>query len=83
MVCHGSKATIILTKLVRSDKSKVDLAYVARQFAGKWQLIDVVVDSGISELKVRRSEYSMVLKNSGMPGLTKLLNEKADDLMSR
>tara|TARA_B100002051_G_C16714195_1_gene628396 strand:+ start:627 stop:1241 length:615 start_codon:yes stop_codon:yes gene_type:complete len=78
-----SKATIVLTKLVRSDKSKVDLAYVARQFAGKWQLIDVVVDSGISELKVRRSEYSMVLKNSGMPGLTKLLNEKADDLMSR
>ena len=78
-----SKATIVLTKLVKSDKSNVNLAYVARKFAGKWQLIDVVVDSGISELKVRRSEYSMVLKNSGMPGLIKLLNDKANELMSR
>ena len=78
-----SNATIVLTNLVKSDNSKVNLAYVARQFAGKWQLIDVVVDSGISELKVRRSEYSLVLKNSGMPGLIKLLNDKADDLMSR
>ena len=78
-----SNSTIVLTNLIKSDKSKVKIAHVARKFSGKWQLIDVVVDSGISELKVRRSEYSMVLKNSGMPGLIKLLNDKANELMSR
>ena len=78
-----SKTTIVLTNLVKADKSKVNLAYVARQFAGKWQVIDVVVDNGISELKVRRSEYTLILRKSGMAGLTKLLNDKANDLMSR
>ncbi len=78
-----SEATIVLTNLVKNDKSKVNLAYVARQFAGKWRLIDIVVDNGISELKVRRSEYSLVLKNRGMAGLVKLLNNKANDLMSQ
>ena len=77
-----SKTTIVVTNLIKSDKSKVKLAYVARQFAGKWQLIDVVVDNGISELKVRRSEYALVLRKSGMIGLVKLLNQKADSLMS-
>ena len=77
-----SNATIVFTNLIKSDKSKVKLAYVARKFSGKWRLIDVVVDNGISELKVRRSEYAQVLNNSGLNGLIKLLNEKANDLMS-
>ena len=80
---HGpSKTTIVLTNLVKADESKVNLAYVARQFAGKWQVIDVVVDNGISELKVRRSEYTLILRKSGMAGLIKLLNDKANNLMS-
>ena len=78
-----SKTTIVLTNLVKKDKSKINIAYVARQFGGKWQLIDVVVDNGISELKVRRSEYALILRKSGMIGLIKLLNDKAIDLMSR
>lgn len=78
-----SKTTVVITKLTKTDNSHVDIAYVARQFSGQWRLIDVVVDNGISELKVRRSEYSQVLKKSGLPGLIKLLNSKADDLMSQ
>ncbi len=78
-----SNSTIVLTNLIKSDKSKVKIAYVARKFSGKWQLIDVVVDNGISELKVRRSEYALVLKNNGLTGLIKLLNNKADELMSQ
>lgn len=77
-----SKTTIVSTNIVKSDNSKVSIAYVARKFSGKWRLIDIVVDSGISELKVRRSEYNQVLKKSGVPGLIALLNGKADDLMS-
>ena len=78
-----SKTTVVMTKLTKSDKSHVDIAYVARQFGTQWRLIDIVIDNGISELKVRRSEYNQVLKKSGLAGLIKLLNGKADDLMSR
>jgi phospholipid transport system substrate-binding protein len=78
-----SKTTLVLTTLVKSDKSTVKIAYVGRLFHEGWRLIDVVVDSGISELKVRRSEYNLVLKEKGVTGLIGLLNGKADQLISQ
>ena len=78
-----SKTTIVMTTLVKSDDSTVDIAYVARRIQDRWRLIDVIVDSGISELKVRRSEYRLILKKSGLSGLIELLNGKADELMSQ
>jgi phospholipid transport system substrate-binding protein len=78
-----SQTTLVLTTLIKSDKSTVKIAYVGRQFREGWRLIDVIVDSGISELKVRRSEYNQVLKTKGIPGLIALLNGKADQLISQ
>ena len=78
-----SNTTVVSTSLIKADKSKVSIAYVARKFNREWRLIDVVVDGGISELKIRRSEYHLVLSNGGLSALTSLLNNKADELMSR
>ena len=39
-----SKTMIVATDLIKADKSKVSIAYVARKFNGAWRLIDVVVD---------------------------------------
>ena len=77
------KTLLIMTKLVKPDKSTVDIAYVLRPFKESWLIIDVVIDNGISELKVRRSEYNLVLKNKGIPGLISLLTNKADELVSQ
>jgi len=74
---------LVLTRLTKLDKSTVDIAYVARKFDDGWRMIDVIVDNGISELKVRRSEYSSILKSDGIPGLVALLNGKADELISK
>jgi len=73
----------VFTHLVKSDKSKVEIIYVARQFDDRWRLIDVIVDRGISELKVRQSEYHAVLRSEGVPGLIALLNGKADELIAK
>ncbi len=78
-----SKTTLVMTTLTKTDKSTIKIAYVARQFKIGWRLIDVVVDNGISELKVRRSEYNQVLKQKGVTGLIALLNGKADQLISQ
>ena len=75
--------TLVMTKLIKSDKSTVDIAYVTRPFKDDWRIIDVILDNGISELMVRRSEYRLVLKNKGIPGLVKLLNGKADELVAQ
>ena len=45
-------------------------------------ILDVVVEQGISELAVRRSEYRLVLKEKGVEGLIDALNRKADELMA-
>ena len=62
--------------------SDVSISYVARQFNGDWRLIDVIVDGGISELRVRISEYRQTLKTGGIDALIRLLENKADDLLS-
>jgi phospholipid transport system substrate-binding protein len=77
-----SKTKLVITNLVKSDKSKINITYVTRRFRDGWRIIDVVVDGGISEMKVRQSEYNLVLKKKGIPGLVSLLNNKADELMS-
>lgn len=73
---------IVETQLIKTDKSTNDIAYVARQFSARWYLIDVVVDRGISEISVRRSEYARILKDQGIDGLIAVLNGKADELLS-
>ena len=74
---------IVETRLVSTDGSSVDIAYIAQKRKGLWRLVDVVVDAGISELRVRRSEYNHVLKKDGVEGLIAVLNRKADELTAQ
>ena len=77
------KTTLVMTKLIKADKSTVGIAYVTRFYEEGWRIIDVILDNGISELKVLRSEYHQILKNKGIPGLISVLNSKADELVSQ
>lgn len=79
----GPSGTIIVkTELIKTDKSRIEIAYVMKKFKVGWRIIDVVVDGGISELMVRRSEYRFVLRNEGLEALIGLLNSKSKQLMS-
>lgn len=72
--------TLVDTKIVKASGSTVEIVYVAKQAGNAWKIVDVVVDKGISELAVKRSEYAGVLKSSGVDGLIAVLNRKADEL---
>lgn len=74
------ETTLVDTKIVKSSGSSVDITYVLKPVQGAWRVLDVVVDKGISELALRRSEYSRVLRTSGVDGLVATLNQKADEL---
>ena len=45
-----------------------------------WQVRDVYLDSAISERATRRSEFSAMLRSSGIDALIASLTKKADDL---
>lgn len=74
------ETTLVDTKIVKASGSSVDITYVLKSVQGQWRVLDVVVDKGISELALRRSEYSRVLRTSGVEGLVATLNQKADEL---
>lgn len=81
---EGPQQIVFVDTVLKSPgrDSDVQISYVARQFGQYWQLIDVIVDGGISELKVRISEYRQTLKSGGVDALIKLLEGKSSDLLS-
>lgn len=83
-VKSGPRQTVLVdTRLNRIDDSPVPITYVVKKFRGKWRIIDVVVEGGISELAVRRSEYATTLKQGGVEALINALNKKADGLVRK
>lgn len=80
----GPQSTkLVHTRISRPKDSPVKLSYVVKNFSGAWRIVDVLLDGGISELAVRRSEYRSILNSRGIEGLVATLNRKAGDLMNR
>ena len=71
--------TLVDARLVRKSGSDIDITYVLKPHAGSWQVVDVVLDRGISELALRQSEFSHGLANGGLPALATTLNGKAEE----
>ncbi|MEO5336927.1 MAG: ABC transporter substrate-binding protein [Magnetospirillum sp. WYHS-4] len=77
------ETTLVQTHLKKSDGDVIDIAYFGKSFKGEWRIVDVIVDKGISELTVRRSEYKSILESGGVAGLVDVLNKKADSLLAQ
>ena len=72
--------TLVDTRLIKSDGSAVEITYVMKKGADAWKVVDVILDKGISELALRRSEFSRQLRDSGLDSLVATLHRKADEL---
>lgn len=64
------------------DQDPTAVTYVTAKIKGRWWIIDVIVSGGISEVKVRKNEFSAVLQKGGLDELVKVLNVRADRLLS-
>jgi phospholipid transport system substrate-binding protein len=73
-------ATMIKTRIVKSNGEPVSINFVMHDNDIAWQARDVYLDSAISELATRRSEFAALLRSSGIDALIASLNKKADDL---
>ena len=76
-----SRTKLVYSHLLKSDTQKISIIYVTYKSKGGWRIIDVIVDGGISELKIRQSEYHRILQTKGIGKLIKLLNSTATRLM--
>lgn len=75
------ESQLVDTRLVRVNDDPVDLTYVMKNLQGRWAIVDVVVEKGISQLARQVSEYRRTLKTDGVEGLTRSLNDKAAELI--
>jgi phospholipid transport system substrate-binding protein len=71
---------LVENHLVKPDGERIRIDYLTRQTANGWVAIDVYLDGTISELAVRRSEFTSILKHSGAEGLISTLEQRTQQL---
>ena len=74
---------VVLTKIVVPDDEDVQLNYRVLERNGEWRVIDVYLNGTVSELALRRSEYSSALKREGFEQLVASIETKIEDLRSK
>ena len=72
--------TMVLSRVVDPGAETVNLNYRLRQTPDGWKVIDIYAKGTVSELALRRSEYTTVLKTSGIDALVALVDRKVADL---
>jgi phospholipid transport system substrate-binding protein len=66
---NGAQGTIVSTHIVRAEKPPVKIDYIMRQRGDTYRVVDVFLDSAISEVATRRSEFTSIISRSGFDGL--------------
>jgi phospholipid transport system substrate-binding protein len=74
------KDILVFTELVKPDGDQVKINYLLRPDGDQWRIIDVYLDSSISELATRRSEYTSVVRKTGIDGLIAAIENKIKEL---
>lgn len=71
---------LVRTRLIDPTGDDVDLDYRLRKSDGQWRIIDIYLDGTVSELALRRSEYSSLIKREGFEALLAALYERIETL---
>ena len=68
---------LVRTKLLNPSGDDIQLYYRLRNGTdGRWKIIDVYLNGTVSELALRRSEYSSLIEREGFEALLIALNER-------
>ncbi len=66
---------LVQTRLIKADGDVVHLDYQMRRRKRRWRIVNVIAN-GVSDLALKRAEYSSVVKGRGFSGLIVRLREK-------
>jgi len=75
-------AILVLNRLTKGDGDTVDLNFLMREAKGGWRIVDVFLDAKYSELAIKRSEYTGVVKREGVEGLIAIMEQKINNFAS-
>ncbi len=66
---------LVQTQLIKSDGAQVQLDYLLHRTGTRWRIINVVAE-GVSDLALKRADYTSFLKSKGFDALLLRLNGK-------
>jgi len=66
---------LVQSQLIKSDGGKIQLDYLLHRTSSQWRIINIIAE-GVSDLALKRADYSAFLKNKGVEALIEKLNEK-------
>jgi phospholipid transport system substrate-binding protein len=73
---------IVESKLLGSDRSAVPFNYRMHLVGDKWKIVDVYLNGYVSQLALRRADFSSTITTSGAAALVKKINEMVDKQMN-
>jgi phospholipid transport system substrate-binding protein len=73
---------IVESKLLGSDHSSVPFNYRMHLVGDKWKIVDIYLNGYVSQLALRRADFSSTIASSGASGLVKKINEMVDKQMN-
>ena len=71
---------IVRTRIIPAHDTPVTLLYRMHEVDGSWKIVDVISD-GVSELALRRTDFTAAFAAGGAPTLLAHLNKVSDGLM--
>jgi phospholipid transport system substrate-binding protein len=66
---------LVHTALIESDGKEISFDYILRRRDGHWLIINIIAD-GVSDLALKRSEYTGIIRREGFESLTAKLKNK-------
>jgi len=66
---------LVQSKLIKSDGGQVQLDYLLHRTGSQWRIVNVIAQ-GVSDLALKRADYSAFLKSKGFEPLLQKLKEK-------
>ena len=79
-VATAGNDRVVKTQIVTTSGQAHVLAYVIRQTAGGWRVVDVLAEGSVSRVAAQRSEIRSVLSDGGGSGLLVSLHRKTAEL---
>lgn len=85
---HGEEpanhdTVLVRTTLRNPDEEDVQLNYRLRRVDDRWRIIDVYTYGTVSELALRRAEYSSAIAREGIDSVIEKLNRQVADFSAR
>jgi phospholipid transport system substrate-binding protein len=74
---------LVQSQIIKANGEPVKVDYIMRRNGERWLIADIYLDSAISEVATRRSEFAAILRKGGIDGLIAALNRKTDSLIGR